>query len=55
MTSGQGGAIPGGGLPLVGRDGTPEEVSAAVMLLCGPGGGYITGQTIHVTGGIYLP
>ncbi len=54
-TSGQGGAIPGGGLPLVGRDGTPEEVSAAVMLLCGPGGGYITGQTIHVTGGIYLP
>jgi hypothetical protein len=26
-----------------------------VMLLCGPGGRYITGQTIHVSGGIYLP
>jgi len=55
VSSGQGGAIPGGGLPLVGRDGTVEEVSAAVMLLCGPAGGYITGQTIHITGGIYLP
>jgi len=25
------------------------------MLLCGPGGRYITGQSIHVSGGIYLP
>jgi 3-oxoacyl-[acyl-carrier protein] reductase len=55
VTSGQGGAIPGGGHPLVGREGTPEDVAAAVMLLCGPGGRYITGQTIHVSGGIYLP
>ena len=54
-TSGRGGAIPGGGHPLVGREGTPEDVAGAVMLLCGPAGRYITGQTIHVSGGIYLP
>lgn len=54
-TAGTGGAIPGGGHPLVGREGTPEDVAAAVMLLCGPGGRYITGQSIHVSGGIYLP
>ena len=53
--SGKGGAIPGGGHALVGREGEPEEVAAAVNLLCGPGGRYITGQTIHVSGGIYLP
>jgi 3-oxoacyl-[acyl-carrier protein] reductase len=54
-TSGRTGAIPGGGHPLVGREGTPEDVAAAVALLCGPGGRYITGQTIHVNGGVYLP
>ena len=54
-TSGPGGAIPGGGHPLVGREGLPEDVAAAVALLCGPGGRYITGQAIHVSGGIYLP
>lgn len=54
-SSGKGGAIPGGGHPLVGREGNPEDVAAAVMLLCSAGGRYITGQTIHVNGGIYLP
>ena len=54
-TSGQGGTIPGGGHPLVGHDGDPQDIAAAAMLLCGRGGRYITGQTIHVTGGIYLP
>ena len=54
-SSGKGGTIPGGGHPLVGRDGDPEDVAAAVKLLCSPGGRYITGQTIHVSGGIYLP
>jgi 3-oxoacyl-[acyl-carrier protein] reductase len=53
--SGQGGAIPGGGHPLVGREGTPEDIAGMVALLCGPGGGYITGQAIQVSGGIYLP
>jgi 3-oxoacyl-[acyl-carrier protein] reductase len=54
-TSGKGGAIPGGGHPLVGHDGSPDDVAAAVKLLCSPGGRFITGQTIHVSGGIYLP
>ena len=54
-SSGKGGAIPGGGHPLVGREGNPEDVAAAVKLLCSAEGRYITGQTIHVNGGIYLP
>jgi 3-oxoacyl-[acyl-carrier protein] reductase len=54
-TSGPGGAIPCGGHPLVGREGTPEDVAGMVALLCGPGRGYITGQAIQVSGGIYLP
>jgi 3-oxoacyl-[acyl-carrier protein] reductase len=53
--SGKGGVIPGGGHPLVGREGEPEDIAAVVKLLCSPGGRYITGQTIHVNGGIYLP
>jgi 3-oxoacyl-[acyl-carrier protein] reductase len=53
--SGKGGVIPGGGHPLVGREGDPEDIAAVVKLLCSPGGRYITGQTIHVNGGIYLP
>ena len=54
-SAGKGGVIPGGGHPLVGREGDPEDVAAMVKLLCGPGGRFITGQTIHVSGGIYLP
>ena len=53
--SGKGGVIPGGGHPLVGREGEPEDIAATVKLLCSSGGRYITGQTIHVSGGIYLP
>jgi 3-oxoacyl-[acyl-carrier protein] reductase len=41
--------------PLVGRLGRPEEVAAMVRHLCGPQSRYVTGQTIHVNGGIYLP
>jgi 3-oxoacyl-[acyl-carrier protein] reductase len=54
-SSGKGGVIPGGGHPLVGREGEPQDIAAAVKLLCSPAGRYITGQTIHVNGGIYLP
>ncbi len=36
-------------IPL-GRSGTPEEVAATVRFLCGPGGRYISGDTIHVNG-----
>ncbi len=31
-----------------------EEIAAVVRLLAGPEGGYITGQTIHVNGGVFL-
>jgi len=39
---------------LVGRLGAPEEVAAAVRFLAGPQARYITGQTLHVNGGVYL-
>jgi 3-oxoacyl-[acyl-carrier protein] reductase len=41
---------PKGKIPL-GRRGESEEIAAVVRFLCGPGGGFITGQTIHVNGG----
>jgi 3-oxoacyl-[acyl-carrier protein] reductase len=39
---------------LSGQRGSPEDVAASVRFLCGPGGRYITGQTIHLNGGAYL-
>jgi 3-oxoacyl-[acyl-carrier protein] reductase len=54
-TSGETPAMAGGATPIVGRDGTPEEVAAVVRQLCLPASRYITGQTIHVSGGMYLP
>ncbi|MBL8706271.1 MAG: SDR family oxidoreductase [Rhodospirillales bacterium] len=40
--------------PLVGRRGRPEEIAEAVCWLAGPGGRYVTGQVIHLNGGVYL-
>jgi 3-oxoacyl-[acyl-carrier protein] reductase len=54
-TSGESPTIGGGARPLVGREGTPDDVAAVVRQLCLPAGRYITGQTIHVSGGMYLP
>lgn len=34
------------------RAGRPEEVAAAVLFLCGPGGDYVTGMNLPVTGGV---
>jgi 3-oxoacyl-[acyl-carrier protein] reductase len=42
-----------GRTPPVGRRGTPEEIAALVRFLCGPGARYITGQTIHINGGLF--
>ena len=41
-----------GQIPM-GRLGTPNEVAQAVLFLADEGGSYITGQTIHVNGGMY--
>ncbi len=41
-------------IPL-GRLGAPADVAAAVAFLCSPGGAYITGETLHVNGGMYMP
>jgi len=38
----------------VGRLGEPSEVASMVRYLCQPEAAYITGQTLHVNGGMYL-
>jgi 3-oxoacyl-[acyl-carrier protein] reductase len=35
--------------------GSVDDIAAAVLFLCGPGAGYITGETLHVNGGMYMP
>jgi 3-oxoacyl-[acyl-carrier protein] reductase len=42
-----------GTIPL-GRAGTPEDVAAAVAFLVSDRAAYITGQVIHVSGGMYI-
>jgi len=37
-----------------GRFGSPEEVANAVRFLASRDAGYITGQTLHVNGGLYM-
>lgn len=40
-------------IPL-GRLGEPEEIAAVVGFLVGASGSYVTGETVHVNGGMYM-
>ena len=39
----------------LGRLGAPADIARAVAFLAGPGATYITGETLHVNGGMYMP
>ncbi|GAB2502112.1 3-oxoacyl-ACP reductase FabG [Pseudoxanthomonas sangjuensis] len=39
----------------LGRFGEPADIARAVAFLAGPSAGYITGETLHVNGGMYMP
>ena len=41
------------GIPLQ-RLGEPKDIAASVLFLASAQGGYITGQTLHVNGGMYM-
>ena len=38
----------------LGRLGRVDDIAQAVLFLCGPNAGYITGATLHVNGGMYM-
>jgi len=37
------------------RLGAADDIAAAVAFLCSPAAAYITGETLHVNGGMYMP
>jgi len=39
----------------LGRLGEPADIAKAVGFLAGPSASYITGETLHVNGGLYMP
>ncbi len=38
----------------VGRLGSAADIAAAVLFLVSPQAGYITGETLHVNGGMFM-
>ena len=54
-TAGEAPAVPGGNNILVGREGRVEEAAHMICALCMPAARFMTGQTVHVSGGLYMP
>lgn len=54
-TSGASPAMPGAHGILVGREGDVAEAAFMVLNLCMPEARFMTGQTVHVSGGLYMP
>jgi 3-oxoacyl-[acyl-carrier protein] reductase len=42
-----------GQIPL-GRLGAPDEIAALVAFLCSDAAAYITGETVHINGGMHM-
>ena len=40
---------------VLGREGQVEEAAGMIVAMCLPQAGYMTGQTVHVSGGLYMP
>ncbi|MEM7446223.1 MAG: SDR family oxidoreductase [Pseudomonadota bacterium] len=39
----------------LGRIATPDDIVGPILFLLGPSSGYLTGQTLHVNGGLLMP
>ncbi|NNU80178.1 SDR family oxidoreductase [Halovulum dunhuangense] len=52
-TSGESPAMPAD--ILLGREGEIDEAAGMVVALCLPAARFMTGQTVHVSGGLYMP
>lgn len=53
-TAGESPAMGVGG-PIVGREGEIAEAAFVILSLCMPEARYMTGQTVHVSGGMFMP
>jgi 3-oxoacyl-[acyl-carrier protein] reductase len=53
-TAGESPAMGVGG-PIVGREGEIAEAAYVILSLCMPEARFMTGQTVHVSGGMYMP